>query len=269
MQETDISWTDYSWNPTHGCSKVSAGCDNCYAESISLEMEHTDSPWTNENAAENVTEKPYKLEEPYDELDEPVSVFVNSMSDLFHSEISTEFIHRVFRTIRNTPRHIYQILTKRPQRAAKIDIQYPPNAWIGTSVEDKNTTPRIDQIRKCNAERLFVSFEPLIGPVGKIDLTGIDWAIVGGENAPDEHRRDMSHAWARQIKHQCERDNTAFYFKQSSGEFSETGTELKCVNETNTGYEYRTVQEKPDLADAVTDARDEYNTVEQGALTDF
>ena len=269
MQETSISWTDYTWNPTHGCSKVSAGCDNCYAEEISLEMEHTDAEWTNENASRNVTEKPHKLQEPYDTLTEPTSVFVNSMSDLFHSEVSVEFIQRVFRTIRNTPRHIYQILTKRPRRAAELNVQYPPNVWLGTSVEEKSVTPRIKQLTECDAETLFVSFEPLIESVGRVDLTGIDWAIVGGENTADENRREMDHSWARNIKHQCRRDDVAFYFKQSSGRHPETGTKLRCVDDSCSGYVRREIQEKPTACDVVLEARNQYNTVVQGSLSDF
>jgi len=162
---TKIAWTDETWNPVHGCSKVSAGCENCYAERISYhQYGHTDEPWTPENAAENVSGKPDKLDYPAT-LDEPKRIFVNSMSDLFHGEVSDSYIGEVFAAMRNHPRHIFQILTKRPGRAAEMDLQWPPNVWMGTSVEDDRVVDRLDLLRDCDADVLFVSFEPLIGPV--------------------------------------------------------------------------------------------------------
>jgi protein gp37 len=268
MQQTKIAWTDESWNPSHGCSKVSEGCKNCYAEDISLNNDHTTNPWTHQNASENVTEKPHKLDEPHD-IDEPSRIFVNSMSDLFHEEISDVFIRKVFRTIRNTPHHIYQILTKRPQRAVEIDIEWPPNVWLGTSVENKSAVDRIATLSGCGADILFVSFEPLIEPVGRVDLSDIDWAIVGGENAKDHERRDMEHSWARNIRHQCKRDNVAFFFKQSSAEISETGTQLETINPETQTYLYQTIKEMPPMNEAVKKARDDYNNTQQVSLTDL
>jgi len=122
MQRSDIAWTDMTWNPTHGCSKVSAGCENCYAERISRQYGHTEQPWTNEHAVKNVTERPDKLKEPYS-LEGPKRIFVNSMSDLFHAAVSDEFIKDVFAVMRNCPHHVFQILTKRPGRAAHMPIQ--------------------------------------------------------------------------------------------------------------------------------------------------
>lgn len=255
MQPSNIAWTDLTWNPTHGCSKVSAGCDNCYAERISRQYEHTEHEWTNEHAQENVSERPDKLEEPY-ALDDPARIFVNSMSDLFHSAISEAFIQDVFATIRNCPEHVFQILTKRPGRAAHMPIDWPPNVWMGTSVEDDRVTERIGMLRDCDAETLFISFEPLIGPVGEVDLEGIDWAIVGGESGPDDVRRDMEHEWARDILEQCRRDDVAFFFKQSSGRQPETGTALTVENEDFGVYEQREIREMPALHPDVVKARE-------------
>lgn len=255
MQESAIAWTEQTWNPTHGCSKVSAGCDNCYAERISRQYGHTGHEWTNEHAAENVTERPGKLEEPY-KLDEPKRIFVNSMSDLFHSAISDEFIQDVFAVMRNCPHHIFQVLTKRPGRAAHMTVDWPPNVWLGTSVEDRRVVNRIELLADAQAETLFVSFEPLIGPVGDVDLSAIDWAIVGGESGPDDVRREMDHSWARDIYRQCRNQGVAFFFKQSSARQPERGTMLTVENEDHGVYEQREIQEMPKLHPAVTRARE-------------
>ncbi|MFC6825712.1 DUF5131 family protein [Halopelagius fulvigenes] len=225
MNETDIAWTDTTWNSVHGCSKVSAGCDNCYAERISRQYGHTDHAWTNEHAGENVSTRPDKLKEPY-ALTEPSRIFVNSMSDLFHAAVPDEFILDVFAVMRNCPHHISQTLTKRPGRATHMTLEWPPNVWMGTSVEDGRVTDRIDLLRECDAETLFLSCEPLIGPLGEIDLSGYDWVIAGGESGPDADRRDMDHAWARDILRQCRRDDVAFFFKQSSARQPETNPYL-------------------------------------------
>jgi len=256
MQDSNIAWTDTTWNPVHGCSRVSAGCENCYAERISRQYGHTTEEWTNEHAAENVTVRRKKLEEPYG-LDEPSRVFVNSMSDIFHSQVPDKFIRDVLAVMRNTPEHVYQILTKRPGRAAHMELQWPPNVWIGTSVEDDRVTDRIDLLRDCDAETLFLSCEPLIGPLGDLDLAGYDWVIVGGESGPDDVRREMEHEWARDILAQCRAQDVAFFFKQSSGRHPETGTRLTVENEEWGTYEQRRIQEMPELPGAVRRARQE------------
>lgn len=252
MQETKIAWTDATWNPVHGCSRVSAGCDNCYAERISRQYGHTEHPWTNKFAAENVQIRPEKLEEPY-ALEEPSRIFVNSMSDLFHSQIPTSFIRDVFAVMRNCPEHIFQILTKRPGRAGHLDLTWPENVWLGTSVEDDRVTARIDLLRDTDAYTRFISFEPLIGPVGSVNLSGIDWAIVGGESGSGH--RDMDHAWAREIYTQCQDQDVSFFFKQSSGQHPETGTRLTVKNETHGIFEQREIQELPDLPASTLRAR--------------
>jgi protein gp37 len=254
MNDTNISWYDKTWNIVHGCSKVSEGCRSCYAERISRQYQHTDQPWTPEHAAENVTLHPEKLEAPY-AIDAPAFIFVNSMADLFHSLVPEAFIRRAVAVMRNCPHHIYQILTKRPGRAAHMQIEWPENVWVGTSVEDERVTERIDLLRSCEAETLFLSFEPLIGPVGDIDLTGYDWAIVGGESGPDDDRREMDHAWARAIYRQCRAQDVCFYFKQSSARTSEQGTALTVYNAEHEIYEQRRIREMPEPAPAVQRAR--------------
>ena len=266
MNETDIAWCDYTWNPTHGCSRASRGCDNCYAEKISRQYGHTDHAWTTDNAGENVTTHPEKLDAPYSVAD-PAYIFVNSMSDLFHAAVPDAFIRDVFAVMRNCPHHIFQILTKRPGRAAHMALQWPPNVWMGTSVEDVDVTPRLDLLRDCAADTLFVSFEPLIGPVGTVDLTDYDWAIVGGESGPDADRREMDHAWARDILGQCRRDDVRFFFKQSSGRYPETGTQLSVERAYGdaTGYEQREIREMPAPHPAVGRARVAWQADESGA----
>lgn len=269
MQESDIAWTDYTWNPTHGCSRASAGCDNCYAETISLKWGHTEKPWTNEHADENVQLRHDKLEEPYTltgrspdawapnllETDaHPPRVFVNSMSDLFHSAIPAEYIRDVFAVMRNCPHVVFQILTKRPGRAAHMEIEWPANVWIGTSVEDERVAPRIDMLRNVDAHTRFISFEPLIGSVGDVDLTGIDWAIVGGESGPDDVRRDMDHEWARKILEFARRDDVAYFFKQSSARYPERNPYLTVPKG---GFDaQRMIREYPDVATMVSRATD-------------
>jgi protein gp37 len=250
---TNIAWTDETWNPIHGCSRVSAGCDNCYAEQLSYERYGwTDEPWTPEHAAENVTLKPERLERGGDghpaQYDSPTRIFVNSMSDVFHSQVPEDYIRDLFAVMRNYPEHVFQILTKRPGRAAEMAIEWPPNVWMGTSVEDDRVTERLDLLRDCDANVLFVSFEPLIGPVGDVDLTGYEWAIVGGESGP-EHR-EMAHEWVWPIKDACRRDGVAFFFKQSSGPRPETGQALRCRDGKRREY-----REMPEPSPVVERAR--------------
>jgi protein gp37 len=252
MNKTIISWTGYTWNFIHGCHKVSEGCRHCYAETLSLRYGHTKKPWTKANAAENVMMKPHKLRDPYS-LKEPTRIFVNSMSDMFHANIPDWYKALGFAVMLDTPQHTYQILTKRPGRAAswlydwnkarqtaefraglerlKISPLLLPanpwgdNIWMGTSVEDEKNCKRLDELRGCAAKTRFISFEPLIGEIAAdVDLSGFHWAIVGGESGSDF--RPMPHAWARNIRDACERDGLAFFFKQSSAPRTEMGTSL-------------------------------------------
>ena len=231
MQETKISWATVTWNPVHGCSRVSAGCDNCYAETLSLQRGWTKFPWTSENAEVNVQTKPHKLKEPY-RWKKPCRVFVNSMSDLFHPRVPDDYLEKVFEIMIDLPQHIFQILTKRPRRAGRWTGPWEHNIWQGTSVEDKKTLYRIDQLRECDAKTRFLSIEPLLEPLGEINLSGIHWVIVGGESGANY--REMKHEWAREIRDQCVEKNIAFFFKQSAARRTELGTKLIEVDGSKT-----------------------------------
>jgi protein gp37 len=211
---TKIRWTNETWNPTTGCSRVSAGCARCYAEQLSLRFGWSEKPWTARNAAANVVLHPERLRKPYS-WREPRRVFVNSMSDLFHPLIPDQYIERVFTVMCDLPKHTFQILTKRPDRAAEWDGPWPEHIWMGTSVENAREKHRIDALRQCGAAVRFLSAEPLLGPLGELDLTGIDWVIVGGESGP--RYRPMRHEWARAIRDACQAAHVAFFFKQDSG----------------------------------------------------
>ena len=234
MNETKISWASVTWNPVHGCSKVSAGCDNCYAETLSLRMGWTKKEWTGDNAKENVQLKPHKLKEPY-KLKEPSRVFVNSMSDLFHPLVPSEYIEKVFAVMHDLPQHVFQILTKRPRRAARWQGEWTENIWQGTSVENRKTLFRIDQLRECQAQTRFLSLEPLLEDLGELNLDGIHWVIVGGESG--KGYRPMEHAWARAIRDQCVEKGVAFFFKQSAAYRTEMGTELEEADGTKTSWQ--------------------------------
>lgn len=222
MNNTIIGWTKVTWNPVHGCTRVSDGCRHCYAEQLSLRYGWTKQPWTKAHEGENVVLKPHKLSEPL-KLKAPSKIFVNSMSDLFHPLVPDEYIARVFEVMNACPQHTFQILTKRPERAAAWPGPWAPHIWMGTSVEDARVAHRIETLRTCGAQVRFLSCEPLIGPLGQVDLTGIHWVIVGGESGKDF--RPMPHAWAREIWEQTE--TIAFFFKQSAAPRTEMGTSMR------------------------------------------
>jgi len=214
---TTIEWTEQTWNPTTGCTKVSPGCENCYAEVMANRLEAMGV-----NGYENgfkLSILPERLGEPLKRR-KPTTYFVNSMSDLFHNEVPFEFLNQVFDVIRRTPHHTYQILTK---RAARMRVYFvdskrtvPPNVWLGVSVENrKYGIPRVDELRKIDAKVRFLSVEPLLEELGQIDLSGIHWVIVGGESGPKA--RPMKYEWVDSLQHQCEQRNVAFFFKQWGG----------------------------------------------------
>lgn len=272
MQTTNISWCDYTWNPVTGCSHAGPECWNCWAESFMQRQAGrddapeymTDAKWTQENAADVVTMHVDRLDEPasFDYPDGSGKVFTVSMGDLFHREVEPWFIEMVMAQVRHHPEHVFIFLTKRPDRMAELRLDWPPNAWAGTSVgsgpggEYPNTTHRIEQLRDVDAPVRWVSFEPLIEPIGEVALDHIDWAVVGGENAPDDVRREMDHAWARDILRQCREQDVAFHFKQSSASTNESGTRLTVENEDFGVYEQRRIREYPDLPEATVRARD-------------
>lgn len=229
---TSIAWTNETWNPTTGCSRVSEGCRHCYAERLSLKYGWSQKPWTNQNAAENVKLHPDRLDKPMT-WKGPRLIFVNSMSDLFHEQIPDEFIQQVFDVMAVCHWHTFQVLTKRPERA--LGWIYPRNVWIGTSVEDGRVVQRIDRLRTAPASVRFISFEPLIGPVGEVDLSGYQWAIVGGESGPNFRPMDMQ--WARDIRDQCADQGLAFFFKQDASKAP--GTRPYLVEEDGTRAVYQ------------------------------
>lgn len=224
MAETQIEWTDATWNPVAGCTAVSAGCTNCYAVDLARRLEamrvHKYEELTRSSGGRTVWNGTVRQDEQSLAVPlrwrKPRKIFVNSMSDLFHEQVSDDFIARVWEVMRQTPRHSYQILTKRPERMAAVLRNAPdwllPNVWLGTSVEDADVVDRIDHLRTVPAAIRFISFEPLIGSVGAVDLDGIDWAIVGGESG--RRARPIREEWIDEIHELCTQSGTAFFFKQ-------------------------------------------------------
>lgn len=212
MKKTKIEWTDETWNPTTGCTKVSQGCKHCYAEVMANRLRAMGTPGY-ENGFE-FTIMPDRLEQPL-KRKKPTKYFVNSMSDLFHEKMPIEFLNKIMGVIDLTPHHIYQVLTKREDAMFEYfqNRRVPENIWLGVSVENKRQgVPRIDKLRNIDASIKFLSVEPLLEDIGEIDLTGIDWVIVGGESGVKA--RPMKKEWALNIKRQCEEQDVAFFFKQ-------------------------------------------------------
>lgn len=215
MSESTIEWTEHTWNPVTGCTKVSPGCKHCYAETMARRLEAMGASGY-ENGFQ-LTLHPSRLELPLLRK-RPTVYFVNSMSDLFHEEVPDEFIDRVFDVIRQTPHHTYQILTKRAQRLPKyFSVRAcPTNVWLGVSVENKKYgIPRISYLQQVPAAIRFLSVEPLLENIGWLDLSGIHWVIVGGESG--HKARPMKQSWAEAVRHQCEAQGAAFFFKQWGG----------------------------------------------------
>jgi protein gp37 len=224
---SDIEWTDATWNPVTGCTMISPGCTNCYAMRMAARLQAIGHPsyanvtrksggrpvWTGKVLLnENSLSVPLRWRSPR-------KIFVNSMSDLFQDGVPAPFIRKVWGTMAAAHWHIFQVLTKRPERMQQIVSKHRlpvlPNVWLGTSVESGDYKDRVDLLRKTPAQVRFISFEPLIGPIGKVDLSGIHWAIVGGESGPKA--RVMRSDWVDEIKRQCRRDKVAFFFKQWGG----------------------------------------------------
>lgn len=224
-----IEWTETTWNPTTGCDRVSAGCDNCYALTLAKRLKamgqakyQTDGDPRTSGPGFGVAVHDDALATPF-RWRQPRVVFVNSMSDLFHARVPATFVHRVFEVMAGTPKHTYQILTKRAVRLARLAprLPWPDNVWIGVSVEDGSHLDRIDQLRTVPAAVRFVSAEPLLGPVGRMDLAGIHWLIAGGESGP--HARPVEPAWIRELREQCLTADVAFFFKQWGGRTPKAG----------------------------------------------
>lgn len=249
MAETSIEWTDATWNPVAGCTILTAGCTNCYAMRMAARLEAMGvekyegltrksggrAKWTGKIALDD---KSLSIPATWSR---PRRVFVNSMSDLFHPDVPVHFIREVWSVMTETPRHTYQILTKRPDRMAEVlglgGFQVLPNVWLGTSVEDSRVLHRLDELRAVPAAVRFVSFEPLIGSVAGGNLKGIHWAIVGGESGPNA--RPMDPKWIDEIFDQCTDADAAFFFKQWGG---------KNKKATGRVYRQRTWDDLPRLS---------------------
>jgi len=209
-----IEWTEATWNPVTGCTKVSAGCKNCYAERLALRLQAMGSPRYRNGFKVTLHQDVIDLPKRWRE---PRLIFVNSMSDLFHERVPLEFIQRVFATMRACHHHTFQILTKRSGRLRNLapKIDWPVNVWMGVSVEDSRVLSRVDDLRNVPAAIRFLSCEPLIGSLAELDLTGIDWVIVGGESGWGA--RPMEPEWVREIFRACRKQRTKFFFKQWGG----------------------------------------------------
>src|SRR5580704_12736041 len=219
-----IEWTDATWNPVTGCSKVSPGCKHCYAERMAHRLQSMGQ--ANYANGFDLTLQPHMLELPLS-WRKPRHIFVNSMSDLFHPDVPIDYIQQAFEVMRRAPWHRYQILTKRSDRLAALEgmLDWHRSIWMGVSVESDRYVRRIDDLRMTKAHIKFLSLEPLLGPLGKLDLTHIDWVIVGGESGP--HARRMNSDWVRAIRDQCVAKNVPFFFKQWGGVFKKkTGRTL-------------------------------------------
>ena len=213
MNNSKIEWTEFTWNPVTGCTKVSPGCKHCYAESLARRLQTMQVNGYEKKFTE-VRELPERLDQPKHRKS-PTIYFVNSMSDLFHEKVSFRFIDRVLSVIRNTSHHTYQVLTKRPERMAQYFSQreVPDNMWLGVSVENKkHGLPRIPILCKIRAKTRFLSIEPLLEDLGVIDLDGIHWVIVGGESG--HKARPMDKRWVISIRKQCKAQKVPFFFKQ-------------------------------------------------------
>jgi protein gp37 len=225
MAETSIEWTDATWNPVAGCTVISPGCTNCYAMRMAARLDAMGMEkyrgLTRKSGTRAVWTGKVRLDRKALGIPagwkRPRRIFVNSMSDLFHEGVPAKFVGEVWSAMRDTPRHTYQILTKRPDRMADITAELPllKNVWLGTSVESADFLVRIDDLRRVRAAVRFISFEPLLGSVAMCDLTNIHWVIVGGESGP--RSRPMQEEWVGEIESACRKAEAAFFFKQWGG----------------------------------------------------
>lgn len=211
---SSIEWTDATWNPVTGCTKISPGCAHCYAERMALRLKAMGQ--ANYRHGFNVAVHPKSLHLPKT-WKKPRRVFVNSMGDLFHPDVSDAFIQQVFDVMGKVIQHQYQVLTKRAERLAKLSpsLAWRPNVWMGVTVENVDYISRIDHLRNTEAIIKFVSLEPLLGPVHNLNLDGIDWVILGGESGPGA--RPLGKQWARDVRDQCLSAGVPFFFKQWGG----------------------------------------------------
>jgi protein gp37 len=247
-----IEWTETTWNPTTGCDRISAGCDNCYALTLAKRLKamgsakyQTDGDPRTSGPGFGITTHKYALTAPYRWRD-PRLVFVNSMSDLFHARVPSQFIHDVFAVMADTPRHTYQVLTKRPRRLARLaaELPWPPNVWIGVSVENAATLWRTAQLCQAPAAVRFVSAEPLLGPLDGLSLEGLHWVIAGGESGRGARPLDLD--WVRELRDQCLQTKVAFFFKQVGGRTPKAG------GRQLDGRSWDQMPQRPDRAEPAT-----------------
>jgi protein gp37 len=212
--KSSIEWTESTWNPLTGCTKISPGCKNCYAERMSLRLQAMGQP--NYRNGFSLTLHPHTLSIPL-LWKTPQMIFVNSMSDLFHADVPFDFIIQIFKVMEMAHWHTFQVLTKRSERLLELSPQldWPSNVWMGVSVETSKYRFRIDHLRQTSAAIKFLSLEPLLGPLSGLDLTNIDWVIVGGESGP--HARPILESWVLDIRDQCNNAKVPFFFKQWGG----------------------------------------------------
>ncbi|GAB2606377.1 DUF5131 family protein [Streptomyces capparidis] len=229
-----IEWTEATWNPTTGCDQVSPGCDNCYAMTLAKRLKamgqekyQNDGDPRTSGPGFGLTVHPDALRIPYG-WRSPRTVFVNSMSDLFHARVPLDFVRQVFQVMAETPQHTYQVLTKRARRLRQVagQLEWPANLWMGVSVESERELSRVDDLRKVPAAVRFLSCEPLLGPLDSLDVTGIHWVIAGGESGP--RFRPVQEEWVTGIRDVCAEAGVAFFFKQWGGRTPKTlGRELQ------------------------------------------
>lgn len=212
--KSGIEWTESTWNPVTGCTKISQGCKFCYAERMAKRLQAIGQP--NYRDGFRLTLQPQMLELPL-RWKKPQTIFVNSMSDLFHQDVPLDYVRRVFDVMQRAHWHRFQVLTKRADRLAELGpaLEWPANVWMGVSVENADHVDRIDHLRTTDARVKFLSLEPLLGPLENLELQGIDWAIVGGESGPKA--RPVEEEWILGIRDQCYRAGVAFFFKQWGG----------------------------------------------------
>jgi len=213
-EHSSIEWTESTWNPLTGCTKISPGCKNCYAERMSKRLKAMGQP--NYSNGFKLTVHQHIIEKPL-EWKKPQTIFVNSMSDLFHKDVPLEFIQKVFSAMREAHWHQFQVLTKRADRLEELNgkFEWSDNVWMGVSVENGDYKNRISLLQKTDAKVKFLSLEPLLGPISKLNLDGINWVIVGGESGPGARPIDQS--WVTEIRDQCLKAKVPFFFKQWGG----------------------------------------------------
>ena len=213
-EQTDIEWTDSTWNPVTGCHKISPGCKNCYAARLAPRLKAMSNPRYANGFEVTLHHDLIGLPTKWAK---PRRIFVNSMSDLFHTEVPIDFIQEVFSTMEESERHTFQLLTKRPERALELadSLPWPTNVWMGVSVENSDYLFRKDVLRAIPAQVRFLSLEPLLGPLPSMNLSGIHWVIVGGESGP--RARPIEAGWVEDIRNQCQEQEVPFFFKQWGG----------------------------------------------------